>query len=166
MSRRRAPRSCIAAPAITAFTMLLGTLLPAAPALSQGTPVTAAGSRVGAPETSLQRIQKMVARINAEATTPEGEQAVLDRLSKQFGTTADSLRSQHQAWGLGYGEVAMVYGFAHASRKPGITPSQIVEMRNTGMAWNAIGKELGVKVDAVAARMRRNVGQKPHPKSK
>jgi hypothetical protein len=162
MSRRRAPRSHLAALAVTAFT----TFLAAAPAFSQGTPVTAAGSRVGAKETSLQRIQKMVARINAEASTPEGEEAVLDRLSKQFGTTADSLRAQHQAWGLGYGEVAMVYGFARASKKPGITPSQIVEMRNTGMAWDAIGKELGVKVDAVAARMRRNVGQKPNPKSK
>jgi len=34
------------------------------------------------------------------------------------------------------------------------------------MAWDAIGKELGVRVDTVAARMRRNVGPKPHPKSK
>ncbi len=158
----RAPRSHVAALAVAAFT----TLLAAAPAFSQGTPVTAAGSPVGAKETSLQRIQKMVAKINAEASTPEGEQAVVDRMSKQFGAPPDSLRAQHQAWGLGYGEVAMVYGFARASRKPGVTPGQIVEMRNAGMAWDAIGRELGVKVDAVAARMRRNVGPKPHPKSK
>ena len=162
MSRRRAPRSHLAALAVAAFVALLA----AAPAFSQGTPVTAAGSRVGAKETSLQRVQKMVARINAEASTPEGEEAVLARLSKQFGAPPDSLRAQHQAWGLGYGEVAMVYGFARASKKPGITPSQIVEMRNTGMAWDAIGKELGVKVDAVAARMTKNVGPKPIPKSK
>jgi len=163
MSRRRAPRSHLAAVAVAAFTTLF---LAAAPAFSQGTPVTTAGTPVGAKETSLQRIQKMVARINAEARTPEGEQAVLDRLSKQLGAPADSLRAQHAAWGLGYGEVAMVYGFAHASKKPGVTPNQIVEMRNAGMAWNAIGKELGVKVDAVAGRMRKNVGPKPSPRSK
>jgi len=141
-------------------------LFAAASAFSQGTPVTAAGSRVGAKETSLQRIQKMVARINAEASTPEGEQAVLDRLSKQLGAPADSLRAQHSAWGLGYGEVAMAYGFARASKKPGITPSQIVEMRKGGMAWNAIGKELGIKVDAVAAKMRKHVGPRSNPRSK
>src|SRR6267143_44473 len=123
---RRAPRSLLAALAAVAFSPLLA----ASPAFSQGTPVTADGSPVGAKQTSLQRIQRMVARINAEASTPEGEAAVIDRLSKQFATPADSLRAQHQAWGLGYGEIAMVYGFARASRKPDVTPSQIVKMRN------------------------------------
>jgi hypothetical protein len=141
-------------------------LLTAAPAFCQGTPVTAAGSRVGAKETSLQRIQKMVARINAEASTPEGEEAVLDRLSRQLGASTDSLRAQHSAWGLGYGEVAMAYGFARASKKPGVTPEQVVELRRGGMAWDAIGKELGVRVDTVAAKMRRHVGPRSGTRSK
>ena len=80
----------------------------------------------------------MVARINAEASTPEGEEAVLDRLSKQLGASPDSLRAQHSAWGLGYGEVAMAYGFARASKKPGVTPEQVVELRRGGMAWDAV----------------------------
>ncbi len=171
MIRRRTQRSYRSALAATAalafvacaallFTSLVG------PAFGQATPVTGAGSPAGAKETSLQRIQKMVARINAEASTPEGEQAVVDRLSKQLGATPDSLRGQHAAWGLGYGEVAMVYGFARASRKPGVTPSQIVEWRNGGMSWAAIGKELGVKVDAVAAKMRRHVAPKQKMRSK
>jgi hypothetical protein len=163
MFRRSAPRSHLAAVVIAASATLL---LASTPAFSQGTPVTAAGSRVGAKETSLQRIQKMVARINAEASTPEGEQAVVDRLSKQLGTSPDSLRAQHSAWGLGYGEVAMAYGFARASKKPDVTPAQIVEMRRGGMAWDAIGKELGVKVDAVAGKMRRHVAAKSSPRSK
>jgi hypothetical protein len=108
----------------------------------------------------------MVARINAEASTPEGELAVLDRLSKELRTPPDTLRAQHSAWGLGYGEVAMVYGFARASKKPDMTPSQVVEMRRGGMAWDAIGKELGVKVDTVAGRMTKQAQPKPAPKSK
>ena len=62
-------------------------------------------------ETALQRIQKTVANINSEASTPEGEEAVVNRLSKQFPAPQDTLRAQQQMWGLGYGEVAMVYGF-------------------------------------------------------
>ena len=165
MIRRHTPRSYRSALAVPAFAALF-MAVSVGPVFGQATPVTVEGSRVGAKETSLQRIQKMVARIDAEAATPEGEQAVVDRLSKQLGATPDSLRAQHAAWGLGYGEVAMVYGFARASRKPGVTPDQIVEWRNGGMAWAAIGKNLGVKVDAVAAKMRRHVGPKSKSRSK
>jgi hypothetical protein len=109
------------------------------------------------PETSLHRIQRTVAKINAEARTPEGEAVVVKRLSAQLGASPDSLRQQHAAWGLGYGEIAMAYGFAKASRK-GRTPADVVAMRGTGMEWLAIAKDLGVKVDQVASRMRRHVG--------
>src|SRR5688572_24154533 len=96
-------------------------------------------------ETALQRIQKSVARINAEASTPEGEEAVVNRLSKQLAVSPDTLRAQQQMWGLGYGEVAMVHSFSRASRTKA-TPADVVEMRRSGMEWDAIGKELGVKV--------------------
>jgi hypothetical protein len=115
---------------------------------------------VATKETALQRIQKSVARINAEASTPEGEAAVLNRLSKQLAVPPDTLRAQQQTWGLGYGEVAMVYSFSRASRTKA-TPAAVVEMRRSGMEWDAIGKELGVKVDTVASRMRKNVNPKP-----
>ena len=108
------------------------------------------------PETSLHRIQRTVAKINAEAGTPEGEAAVLRRLSAQLGASQDSLKQQHETWGLGYGEVAMAYGFAKTSKK-GKTPADVVAMRSSGMDWLAIAKELGVKVDQVASRMRRHV---------
>lgn len=177
MVRRTAPRSNFAAIPIAIAIATAAALIPATaatlflasfatPAFGQATPVTAAGSPVGAKETSLHRIQKMVARINAEASTPEGEQAVVERLSKQLGAAPDSLRAQHAAWGLGYGEVAMVYGFARASRKPGVTPNQIVEWRNGGKSWEAIAKELGVKVDGVAGRMRKHVGANPKARHK
>jgi hypothetical protein len=108
-------------------------------------------------ETALHRIQRAVAKIDAEAATPEGEEAVLQRLSAQLGVSADSLREQHGTWGLGYGEMAMAYGFAKASRK-GKTPADVVAMRVAGIGWLDIAKDLGVKVDAVASRMRRHVG--------
>jgi hypothetical protein len=111
-------------------------------------------------ETALQRIQKSVARINAEASTPEGEEAVVNRLSKQLAVSPDTLRWQQQTWGIGYGEVAMVHGFSRASRTKA-APAEVVEMRRSGMEWDAIGKELGVKVDNVASRMKKSVNPKP-----
>ena len=111
-------------------------------------------------ETSLQRIQKMVAKINMEASTPEGEEAVVNRLSKQLAVTPETLRQQQQTWGIGFGEISMVYGFSRSSRKKA-TPDEVVELRRSGKEWDAIGKEIGVNVDAVASRMKKNVNPKP-----
>lgn len=120
---------------------------------------------VGTKETALDRIQRSVARINQEASTPEGEARVLARLSAQLHVSADSLQAQHESWGLGYGEVAMVYGFARAAKRQPTTPDQVVEMRRDGAEWETIAKNLGVKVDQVAARVQRHVGPKAAPKA-
>ncbi|HEY6573242.1 MAG TPA: hypothetical protein VI198_07955 [Candidatus Eisenbacteria bacterium] len=130
------------------------------------TNMTTVGGPVSGKETALNRIQRMVARLNHESATPEGEERVVARLAGQFRTSPDTLRAQRASWGLGYGEVAMVYGFARASRKPGVSPEQVVTMRRDGKAWEAIAKELGVKVDAVASRMKRQVGPKGTSKPK
>ena len=45
-----------------------------------------------AKETPLQRIQRTVARINAEAETPEGEEQVVQRLSSQLRVDSELLR--------------------------------------------------------------------------
>ncbi|HEU4724765.1 MAG TPA: hypothetical protein VFU59_05630, partial [Candidatus Eisenbacteria bacterium] len=154
---RRAARASLAAATFAAALIVIGLALPPTPA-NAAEPATKSGTAVGTPttggrETSLVRIQRMVARLNQEAATPEGEAAVVARLSKQLRTSPDTLRTQHSAWGLGYGEVAMAYGFARGSRKPGVTPEQVVTMRREGKSWEMIAKELGVKVDAVASRM-------------
>ena len=129
-------------------------LAPALPARSDTK--TTQTTAVTTKETSLQRIQKMVAKINMEASTPEGEEAVVSRLSKQLAVPPETLREEQQKWGIGYGDIAMVYGFARAS-KTKATPDQVVEMRHSGMEWDVIGKQLGVKVDTVAAKMQKNV---------
>ena len=111
-------------------------------------------------ETSLNRIQRTVAKIDAEAKTPEGEDAVVKRLSAQLRVSEETLRAKHDTWGLGYGEIAMAYGFAGASRT-GKTPDDVVAMRSSGTSWIDIAKDLGVKVDTVAKRMRRHAGPSP-----
>jgi len=116
-----------------------------------------AATGIATKETALQRIQRSVARIDREASTPEGEAAVVKRLAAQLGMPEDTLRARHDAWALGYGEIAMVYGFARASRRQSATlPDQIVEMRRDGQDWKAIAKQIGVSIDAVASRVRRN----------
>lgn len=146
---RRAPLLrwlCIAA--------LLIAALPAAPSLA------APPRQSQTKETALQRIQRSVARINEEAKTPAGESAVLKRLSAQLRVSEDQLRAERDAWGVGYGEVAMAHAFAAASRT-GKKPSDVVGMRHAGMEWSAIAKELKVKVDAVATRMKRHARAAP-----
>ena len=127
-----------------------GTLMPAAAGAGKS------AATKNSPETALHRIQRAVARIDAEAKTPEGEAAVLKRLSGQLAASEDSLKQQHEVWGLGYGEIAMAYGFAKANRK-GKTPADVVAMRADGEGWLDIAKSLGVKVDQVANRMNRHV---------
>jgi len=134
------------------------TVAAASPASASPASASTASTKT-APETALHRIQRTVARIDAEAKTPEGESRVVERLSTQLGVSQDSLKAQHDAWGLGYGEIAMAYGFARASRN-GRTPADVVAMRSTGTGWLDIAKALGVKVDAVANRMKRHVGPK------
>lgn len=128
-----------------------------APPIQTANPSVAQAANVSTKETSLQRIQRSVARIDQEAKTPEGEAQVLKRLSAQFRVPEDTLRANHEGWALGYGEVAMVYGFARAARRQSTTlPQQIVDMRRSGSDWKEIAKQFRVSIDAVATRVRRN----------
>lgn len=118
-------------------------------------PAPMATRAVATKETALQRIQRSVARINQEAATPEGETVVVDRLARQLVVSPETLRSQHEAWAIGYGEIAMVYGFARAARRQPTTPDSVVAERRMGKDWDVIAKDLGVKIDTVAARIKR-----------
>lgn len=166
MSRPRALLFALAfilvAPSVSPSRSLAQTPVP--PATAYGTPVPSAtpAPNQGNKETSLQRIQRYVASINQEASTPEGEQVVIARLSQQLHASPDSLQSERARWGLGYGEVAMIHGFARDSKIPSITTDDVVAMRRAGKSWEDIGKQLGVKVDNVAVRMKKNVN--PHQK--
>ncbi len=134
------------------------------PPAASTTTVATPTAPVTTKETALQRIQRSVARIDKEASTPEGEARVVTRLSTQLGMPEDTLRARREGWALSWGEVAMVYGFARSAKKPSATlPDQIVEMRRSGMAWDVIGKKIGVNVNTVAARVQKSVPPKPTP---
>ncbi|HZI89252.1 MAG TPA: hypothetical protein VFD83_02250 [Candidatus Polarisedimenticolia bacterium] len=148
--RRHAPRR---------YSLLCGTLLAFAASISLFTASGGAATKKAPPETALHRIQRTVAAIDAEAGTPGGETRVISRLSQQLRTSPDTLQAQHEAWGLTYGEMAMAYGFARASRT-GKSPADVVAMRKMGTDWQQIAKELNVKVDTVASRMKRQVPPK------
>ena len=157
------PRSRATFPVSVSLTLLalLGIAGPRATATAQ-TPQPAYTTPVSTKETALDRIQRMVAKINQEASTEEGEAAVKARLSQQLRCPPDTLEWQHTTWGVGYGEVAMVHGFAKSAKKK-TTPGEVYEMRRSGMDWEVIAKTIGVKVDAVASKMKKNVGPKPTP---
>jgi len=148
-------RRIVRAARVAALPILLLVSLAAAAFADTPAPAPTTYRSINTKETALQRIQRSVARINQEAATPEGEALVVDRLSNQLKVGADVLRSQHQAWAVGYGEIAMVYGFARAARKQPTTPESVVEQRRMGKDWDVIAKSLGVKIDTVASRLKR-----------
>lgn len=130
-------------------------LLAPAPAAAADQPPAAVATPTGnAKMTSMQRIQMMVAKTNTDASTPEGEARVVKTLSGQLRVPEETLRQQKKDWGIGYGDLAMLYGFAR-SGKPQVTADRVYDMRAGGMDWKAIAKELRVNVDAVAARMKK-----------
>ena len=156
-------RSIRLASAALALALSVSFASPAAATTPVATPTTNAAPTTNTKETALHRIQRSVARIDKEASTPEGEARVVKQLSAQLGMPEDSVRAQRDAWALSYGEVAMVYGFARSAKKQSATlPDQIVDMRRSGMAWDEIGKKLGVNVNTVASRVQKNV-PKPKP---
>jgi hypothetical protein len=155
-------RSIPFASAALALALSVSVASPAAATTPVATPTTNPAP-LNTKETALQRIQRSVARIDKEASTPEGEARVVKQLSAQLGMPEDSIRAQHDAWALSYGEVAMVYGFARSAKKQSATlPDEIVDMRRSGMAWDVIGKKLGVNVNTVASRVQKTV-PKPKP---
>jgi parvulin-like peptidyl-prolyl isomerase len=117
-------------------------------------PVTTGGAQTQM--TPLMRIQRAVAKINAQASTPEGEAEVVKQLCSRLSVTPDSLEACRDRWGLDYGETAMVLTFAKSSKKK-VTPDEIVEMRRSGTEWDVIAKDLGLNIQAVAKRMGKNV---------
>jgi len=154
---RRIPATLRHAPVLVAALAVLAVLAPPMPERA----LAKTGPTKTTPESALHRIQRTVAAIDAEAGTPDGETRVLARLSAQLRTSSDTLQTEHQTWGLGYGELAMAYGFARASRAHK-TPAEVVEMRRQGIDWLDIAKQIGVKVDTVANRMNRHKGPGKH----
>ena len=76
-----------------------------------------------ATDTSALPVQQLLCRAVVVAAGTLGStylllrnRATLPNLSAQLGQSSDTLQAQHHEWGLGYGEIAMAYGFARASR--------------------------------------------------
>ncbi len=155
------------------MTAALAGFLMAAPGLAQTGSTSASGTVPGPVTTApvatqltpLQRIQRSVAKINSMASTPEGEADVVKQLSSKLKLTPEALEASRAKWGLNWGETAMVYTFAKASKKP-VTPDEIIEMRRGGTEWDVIAKDLGINIQAVAKKMNKNVPPTPKPAAK
>ncbi len=95
------------------------------------------------------RLDKNAAAIDKEASTPQGEKTVVQRLENEFkvdDTRISGLRSQK----LGYGEIAIVLAMAQ-KMTGGITDANvntIMSMREgtPKQGWGEIAKKLGIKL--------------------
>ncbi len=95
------------------------------------------------------KLDKSAAAVDKDASTPQGEKAVIQRLEKEFkvdDARINDLRGQK----LGYGEISIV--LAMAQKMPGgITDANIktiMSMREgtPKQGWGEIAKKLGIKL--------------------
>jgi hypothetical protein len=82
----------------------------------------------------------------------EGDPKTAERLSAQYGMSADAITSEKQQLGASWGELMILHTIAANTTSSGLTPEQIFEMRKAGKGWAQISAGMGLKLgDVVSA---------------
>lgn len=101
-------------------------------------------------------IEEDVDTIDDAASTPDGQEAVIDRIEKEFGVD-EALIQELRDKRFGFGEISIALSLAE--RLPGgLTPENIekvVAMREGSpkSGWGNIARELGLKINPAADRL-------------
>jgi hypothetical protein len=102
------------------------------------------------------KLAEQAKKIDARATT-SGNAAVVARLSKEFGVSADALAKEREKFETGWGQL-MIAHTLQARAKSGTTADQLLALRREGMGWGEIaaglGLSLGKTMSAVNAESR------------
>jgi hypothetical protein len=117
--------------------------------------VGAAVADVSKDERNLEREAK---RLNDTAAKPDGEKAVVKRLTAEFKTTDAQVQALHDRK-LGYGEVAVVLSLAQ-TLPGGITDAnvqQVLALRQGPpiMGWGQVARQLGAKLGKTVSQVRK-----------
>lgn len=75
--------------------------------------------------------------VNRMAQTPEGRQAVVQRLSQDLGLSTATLQSQRQQTGLGWGELLIAN---RISQRTGMSFDRVVADFRSGRGWGEIAR--------------------------
>src|SRR5438046_1269733 len=88
------------------------------------------------------RVQTQVLLLNNEAAAV-GDATMAQRLSTAFQVPTDVLLQERAASGLSWSDVFLAHTIASNTRV-GITADQVLQMRASGMTWNAISQSVHI----------------------
>jgi hypothetical protein len=101
------------------------------------------------------KIEATSKTVDTEAS--QGETKVADRLSTEFGMTADALEAEKASTGASWGNLMIAHTLA-ANATSGATVADLIAMKQGGMGWGQIaaglGLNLGEVISAVASEGR------------
>ncbi len=84
--------------------------------------------------------------INRMAQGREGEQRVVEHLSRELNVPTATLRAQREQSKLGWGELSIAY---RLSQKTGVPVSQLISEHKSGKGWGVIAKAHNVNLGGV-----------------
>lgn len=112
-------------------------------------PVPAPGA-----EAQAMRLEDHVAAVNRAARAPEGEPAVVQRLSHELELPAATLQAQREQTRLGWGEIRIANRIGQES---GLSFEQVVREFRSGKGWGEIVREHNLSVGKL-------IGQRKEPR--
>ena len=82
-------------------------------------------------------LNQHITAINRTARTPEGRQVVAQRLSRDLGISTQTLQTQREQTGLGWGEILIAN---RISQQTGLTFNRVVSEFRGGKCWGEIAR--------------------------
>jgi hypothetical protein len=95
--------------------------------------------------------RQALTRFDAQsATIVAGYSLIVPAVKLQTGVPVETLKWQHDKTGMTFGELLVANSLAGGS---GRSFSDILGMKNRGMSWTAISKQLGINIDSITTRL-------------
>lgn len=98
------------------------------------------------PAVAQDRLDALAAAIDRAVAAPAAETAAVPRMAAFLGTTPETLRAEHAATRLGWGDLFVAHRIATRGRHP---VDKVVAARRTPATWGTIADEAGVEADVI-----------------
>jgi len=100
----------------------------------------------------LKEMQKQATQLNKESSQPQGQEMVLNSLSKQLNIPVATLQAEQKSTNFGPGELFIANSLAAASGK---TFDEISQEFKSGKGWGQIANENSLKLGKVVSDLKR-----------
>lgn len=99
------------------------------------------------------KLEREAARLDLEARHIQENDQVLTSLSKSLGVPVETLSSQKQSTGFGFGQLLLANSL---SRATGLSFDQLAAQFQSGKGWGRIARERGVNLGEIVSGIRKS----------